>query len=236
MTITYPQMAGLLSSPFLSYANEATVQGIKCLVNLKVPDKLKSLNSHPHVFLAGGALVRLQHDRTKGKATYDLTKHDLDFFVVGDTPELREEYLREFVASLGGRVTRTNLSYVNVVQEDGTKIQVIMTECRAIKDVVYRFDFSVCRLWLNKANEIEGLMSSCPLTCQEDQANDCVENVVDRQHFVSRQRIAKYEELFGFKTRVEPGVHLVDDEAPKPTQPIPMEDPFQAIRNGFKYQ
>ncbi len=220
-----------------SYPNEATITGVKCVVNLEVPEKLKGLNRDPNVFLAGGALVRLrydQHDPAEIKeTTYDPTKHDLDFFVVGDTPALREKYLREFVASLGGQVSRTNVSYVNVVQDDGTHIQVIMTEEKDIRKVVYRFDFSVCRLWLNKDNVVEGLMSSCPMRFEEGRRIN--ENTVSRQIFVSRQRIDKYEKLFGFTTIVSPEVKLVDDEPPKATL-VPMEEPFTPVRNGFKYE
>jgi hypothetical protein len=135
----------------------------------------------------------------------------LDFFVVGETDEQRERNLHEFLILVGGSVSRTNKCYVDVVQDDGTRLQVIMTGLSSIREVVSGFDCTVSQMWLNKENQIE---------CSHD-AMECIQNNTNQfrsGRFVPRDRIEKYQELFKFNTIVSEGCIVLENPRPNVSQ------------------
>lgn len=184
-----------------------------------IPNKLRLLSSHKGIYIAGGALVRLVLGH------YDPNVHDIDLFVVGHSEKVREQRLRKFIKAHDGQVTRNSRSHVNIVQEDGTKLQLIMTRFDTIQQVLRDFDFSICRLWINKSHQLQALPSAA-FSLQFGL------NYVSSQTIISKQRIQKYEELFSLTTHIDPDCHVVDYQYnPTPTS-IPIDEPFETIDQG----
>lgn len=196
-----------------------------------VPQKLIDLNKVDGVYLAGGALTRFVMNTEFDLPPFSenrVAKHDLDFFVVGLTQEIREERMREFLTLVGGKVSRSNMHMADVVQEDGCRIQVIMTNYETIQKVVTHFDFSLSRFWLAPNNEIKATSSAFM------SIRDKINVVTTKHQSVSRARIEKYQRLFQLKTVVDNEDKLVDGENVVTTEEVDMACAFTPLPKTYK--
>jgi hypothetical protein len=175
--------------------SESDAPGSIPLYDVVLPQKLIDLNKVKGVYLAGGAVIRLVM-----KAEFDPTKHDLDFFVVGPTQEIREQRIRQFLALVEGEASRINLYMVDIFQKDKTRVQVIMTGYETIEQVVSHFDFSVSRVWLDHNNVVKAL----PSAFMSIKAN--MNFVTTKYQTVFTARIDKYTRVLQLKGT------FVDDE------------------------
>jgi hypothetical protein len=175
----------------MEYCNADSATG-SLVGQVNVPQKLIDLNKVEGVYLAGGSLVRL----VMRPDQFDPTRHDFDFFVVGETQEIREQRIRAFIAHAGGQAHRSVLHMVNILQDDHTKIQVIMTSRETIEQVVLHFDFSLSRLWLTPENQI--FATPIAKWSMENKTN-CV---TTKHSIVCRPRINKYHELLQLQATV----------------------------------
>lgn len=188
--------------------------------NVVVPRQLKLLNTHQWVYIAGGSLVRLLLGH------YDPTTHDIDLFVVGPTEDIRERRIRKFIKSVQGKVTRRSESYVEVIQEDGTQLHIIMTSHQTIEEVVKQFDFSVCRLWLNKKHEIQAFPST--VFSIQNKLN----YAYGPQKIVSCSRVSHIQDLFKLRTKIGPYIQVVSMSHNPSTKIIPKDQPFTPLKQG----
>jgi len=156
-----------------------------------IPQKLIELNKVEGVYLAGGSLTRLVL-----KSDFNPTQHDLNFFVVGPTQEIREQRIREFIDLVDEKAVRTNMHMVDIVQNDGTKIQTIMTCYDGIEKVVSLFDFSLSQLWLTKQNQVQGTDSAA------HSIESKINHVTTKHQWVSAHRIQKYNDIFQLKDTI----------------------------------
>jgi hypothetical protein len=196
-----------------------------------VPQKLIDLNKVDGVYLAGGALTRFVLNTEFDLPPFSeirVAKHDLDFFVVGPTQEIREERMREFLVLVGGKVSRSNMHMADVVQEDGCRLQVIMTNYETIQKVVTHFDFSLSRFWLASNNEIKATSSAFM------SIRDKINVVTTKHQSVSRERIEKYQRLFQLKTVVDNEDKLVDGENVVTTEEVDMTCAFTPLPKTYK--